>query len=209
MDIEGGQVGPRAAAVVLVLDFHGYAGLGWQRRVLARASLDAGLLIGGQHELVFAQELPLPASLVEVEDAARLDGKLRVSRKDPAAVPPGSDRILVQPAPDGAVADGGDQPRPPHLLRHLGYAPARQRQLIVAGSSQASALTCTTSSGGKSPGSTRASLFFQSRQSLLEKAFAPQADDFASRMQARSNFVVAQAVGGEEDHLGSDDLKIR
>jgi len=28
-------------------------------------------------------------------------------------------------------------------------------------------------------------------------------------MQARRDLVVAQAVGGEEDHLGSDDLIIR
>src|SRR5271169_558428 len=79
----------------------------------------------------------------------------------------------------------------------------------VAGSSHASALTCTTTSGGKSPGSARASLILQSGQALFEKAFAPQAHDFAARMQARSNLVVAQAIGGEEDHLGSHDLIIR
>jgi hypothetical protein len=70
-------------------------------------------------------------------------------------------------------------------------------------------LTCTTTSGGKSPGSARASLILQACQALFEKALAPQAHDFAPRMQARSDLVVAQAVGGEEDHLGSYDLIIR
>src|SRR5450631_2523468 len=79
----------------------------------------------------------------------------------------------------------------------------------VAGSSHASALTCTTTSGGKSPWSARASLIFQARQAVFEKALAPQAHDFASRMQARSNLVVAPTFGGEEDHLGPDDLIIR
>jgi hypothetical protein len=70
-------------------------------------------------------------------------------------------------------------------------------------------LTCTTTSGGESPGSTRASLILQSSEALFEKALAPQAHDFAPRMQARRDLVVAQAIGGEEDHLGPDDLIIR
>jgi hypothetical protein len=79
----------------------------------------------------------------------------------------------------------------------------------VAGSSHASALTCTTTSGGKSPRSARASLILQSRQAFFEKALAPQAHDLAARMQARGNLVVAQAIGGEEDHLGPEHLIIR
>src|SRR5271169_5607599 len=61
----------------------------------------------------------------------------------------------------------------------------------VAGSSHASALTCTTTSGGKSPGSARAHLIFQARKALFKKALAPQTHDFAASMQARSDLVVA------------------
>src|SRR5487761_2337790 len=85
MDIESGQVGPRAATHVFVLDTHGLAGLGRQRRGDTRPCLDAGFLVGGQHELVVAQQLPLPTPLVEIKDAAGLDGKLGIARKDPAA----------------------------------------------------------------------------------------------------------------------------
>jgi len=59
VDVEGRQVGPRAATDVFVLDAHGHARLRWQRRVYTRPRLDAGLLIGGQHELVIAQQLLL------------------------------------------------------------------------------------------------------------------------------------------------------
>ncbi len=41
----------------------GHAGLRWQR-------LDAGLLVGGQHELVIVQQLALPPPLVKIKDAA-------------------------------------------------------------------------------------------------------------------------------------------
>jgi len=43
----------------------------------------------------------------------------------------------------------------------------------LAGSSQAKALIWTTSSGGKSPGTTRTSLLFQPREAIGEEAFAP------------------------------------
>ena len=43
----------------------------------------------------------------------------------------------------------------------------------VAGSSHASALTCTTTVGGKSPGPAWARLIFQSRQTFLEETLAP------------------------------------
>ena len=148
----------------------------------------------------------LPTPLVEIKNAAGLDGKLGIARKDPAAMLPRADRVRIEPAPDGAIADGRGQPRLPRLLRHVGHAETRERQAQCAGSSHARALT--TTSGGKSPGSTRASLILQAREALLEKALAPQAHDFAPRMEARRDLVVAQVFGGEEDHLGSVLLSV-
>src|SRR5438046_2309683 len=72
----------------------------------------------------------------------------------------------------------------------------------VAGSSQASALTCTTTSGGKSPGPAWARLIFQPGQAFLVKALAPQAHNFAPRVQGRRNLVVAPTLGCQQDHLG-------
>jgi hypothetical protein len=45
---------PGAAAHVLVLDAHRLAGLGGQARMDTQASLDAGLLVGRDHEFVLA-----------------------------------------------------------------------------------------------------------------------------------------------------------
>lgn len=65
-----------------------------------------------------------------------------------------------------------------------------------------------TSSGGKSSGPSRTRAFFQSGEPFLEKAFPPQADNLAARTQVRGNFIVAEALGREQDHLGAHNLEI-
>jgi hypothetical protein len=88
----------------------------------AQACLDTGLLVGGDHELVVTQALPLPAAGVQVQDASGLGLKLGITREDPAAVLPGPDGVLVQPAPHGAVADARHQPALLDLSPHVGHA---------------------------------------------------------------------------------------
>ena len=116
--------------------------------------------------------------------------------------------VLMQPAPDGAAANGGDEAEPTGVAGQIRAAPTRQRQL-VAGGSQASALISTTSSGGKSPRSTRTGALLESGESLLEEPLAPHTDHFASRVETDGNLVVAEALSGEQDHLGAENLKIR
>jgi len=48
------------------------------------------------------------------------------------------------------------------------------------GSSQASALTATTTSGGKDRGSSSSGALFEARKALFEEAFAPLRDDLPS-----------------------------
>jgi hypothetical protein len=79
----------------------------------------------------------------------------------------------------------------------------------VAGSSQANALISTTSSGGKSPRSTRAGSLFQARQSLFVEAFAPKADHLAARIQAHGDLVVAHSLRGHQNHLGALNFEVR
>jgi len=97
MHVQRSQVGPGATASVLVLRAHRLAGSGRQARLDTQPGLDAGLLVGGDDELVLAQRLPLPAPLVQVQDAPGLGLEVWVARKDPAAVPPGTDGVLLQP----------------------------------------------------------------------------------------------------------------
>src|SRR5437868_13665221 len=86
-----GKIGPGSAACVLVFDAHRFAASGRQTRMNAHASLNAGLLVRGHDEFVFAQRLSLPASRVQVQDAPGLDLEMRVTREDPAAMLPRAD----------------------------------------------------------------------------------------------------------------------
>src|SRR5215468_142554 len=79
----------------------------------------------------------------------------------------------------------------------------------LTGSSQAKALICTTSSGGKSPGTTRTSMLFQPRETIREESFAPKRYHFTAGVEAGGDLVVGPASGGVQDHLGPLDLKIR
>ena len=79
----------------------------------------------------------------------------------------------------------------------------------LAGNSQASALTCTTTSGGESPGASGPGALLKSRQAFVEEPFPPMADDLPPRVAPRGNLVVLQSLCGQEDHLGPLNLEIR
>jgi len=182
MDIEGGQVGPRAATDVFVLDAHGHARLGRQRRVYAsRAWM---LVFSSVDRTNSSPAAAVPASAAHTdEDAPRLDRELR-SRERSSSDAATADRIGIEPTPDRAVANGGDQPELPCRLGHVATLKRDRGAPSVAGNSHASALTCTTTAGGKArPAWAR--LIFQPSQTFLEEALAPQAHIFAPSMQGR------------------------
>src|SRR5439155_24076897 len=77
------------------------------------------------------------------------------------------------------------------------------------GSSHARALTCTTTSGGKSPGAPGTWPLFQAGEALLEKPLAPQAHHLAPGMQGAGDLIVGAVLGGQQDHLGADNHEIR
>src|SRR6516165_7092363 len=79
----------------------------------------------------------------------------------------------------------------------------------VAGSSQAQALTCTTKSGGKSPGTTRTRAFFQTGEAFQKEPFPPLRYYVTARAQSRGDFAVFQSFGSHQDDFGALDLKIR
>lgn len=71
--------------------------------------LNAGLFVGGDNELVVLEGFVAPDPLMEIKNTAGLAGEIRVPWKDPTAVIPGSNRILMKPPPDCAAGDLGDQ----------------------------------------------------------------------------------------------------
>jgi len=80
---------------------------------------------------------------------------------------------------------------------------------VWAGSSQASALTCTTTSGGKNGRSPGSWFVLQTGQPLLKEAFAPFAHDLARNRKAGSNLVIGTTLSGQKDYPGTEYRIIR
>ena len=80
--------------------------------------------------------------------------KPRATNRTPPT--PGGKNVLVQLAPHRRVANARNNAALLRFAHDIGATVARQRQPARAGSSQARALICTTSSGGKDPRVARA-----------------------------------------------------
>lgn len=148
MDVQSGQIGPSATARVFVLDTGCAAPPHGQRGVTADPGLDARLLIGAEHKVPGLQRLAFPAPGVQIQDPSRLGSKIRIVRKDPAAVLPRTNGVLMQPAPDRLAADGRHDAAAADLARDKRDNGTPKR----AGSSPPSARTWTMTSGEKIPG---------------------------------------------------------
>lgn len=133
VDIQGRQVGPRATALVFMLHLHRRAGLRGKSSVSTAARLNAGFLVGRNNKLIVFERLVFPGALVEIQNASRFAGELRISRKDPSTVLPRPDGIRVQPSPHRNVADGSHQSRLAHLPAEIGHTPAGQRNAVRGG----------------------------------------------------------------------------
>jgi hypothetical protein len=79
----------------------------------------------------------------------------------------------------------------------------------LLGSSHASALTATTTLGGKERRPPSARTLLETREPFIEEALAPLGDDLTWGIQARSDLVVTESLCSEENNLGSDDISIR
>ena len=95
--------------------------------MLAPAGLDAGLLVGAQHVVARPQGGAAPAPLIEIQDAAGFEGEGRIAREDPAAMAPGPQCILAEPAPQGRPANLRYQSRCDHFAPNLGKRESRER----------------------------------------------------------------------------------
>ena len=77
------------------------------------------------------------------------------------------------------------------------------------GSSHASAFTATTTLGGKAGRTPAACQLFEACETVLEISLTPFADDLSRRVQASSDLVITQPLGGIKNYLGADDISIR
>src|SRR3990172_279590 len=75
---------------------------------------------------------------------------------------------------------------------------------VARGNAQASALTRTTTAGGKNGRAPGPGFILQTGQPFLEEAFAPFADYLARDRKTGGNLVMGLALSGQEDHFGAD-----
>ena len=107
-----------------MFDAHGLSDRRHRGRVFSVPCLNAGFLIGTADEILIGQGFALPTATMEIENGARFGGELRVAWKHPALVSPWLDGIVVEPTPDGGVADVGDDPTVNDLASEIGAAEA-------------------------------------------------------------------------------------
>ena len=109
VDIETGDVGPGPAPEVFVLHLHRATRTACARGMFAPPRLDAGFLVCRDHEFIVLQRFVFPGAGIQVENAAGFIRKVGIAGEDPAAVIPGANCVLMQPAPKCATADGSHQ----------------------------------------------------------------------------------------------------
>ena len=150
MHVPGRQVRPGPSPGILVFDVHGAARPGRPRGMPSSPGLDTRLLVGTDDILSRPQRLPRPAPLVEVQDAARLRGKIWIAGEEPTPVPPRAERILAEPPPQCRAADLRDQPVGDHLPPQLGERPAGQRDPTAGRQLTGEGFDLDDDAGGKS-----------------------------------------------------------
>jgi hypothetical protein len=167
-------------------------------------------IIRREDELVGAEFTALPDALVQIQNSSGLRFEMRVTRKNPAAVLPRTDGVLVQPSPDGGVTEGCRQAASADMCAEFRHAPARKGHTAAIGKFAGDSFNLHDQFwGGGNPGSAGAMAVFQTCQAFFEESFPPAADDLTSSAQAIGNLIVRQTLLSEEDHLGASDSKIR
>ena len=109
VDIETGDVSPGPASKVFVFHLHRATRASCASGMFAPPGLDAGFLVCRDHEFIGLQRFVFPGAGIQVENAAGFIRKVGIAGEDPAAVIPGANRVLMQPPPKCAPADGSHQ----------------------------------------------------------------------------------------------------
>lgn len=121
----------------------------------AASSLNAGLFIGGDDELVLPERLAIPGAGIQAENVAGLDGEARVARKDPSAVIPRANGVLMEPAPNRAAGDGGGQAGLADVPGDVRRIPMRERNAAGGGELTGESLDLHRQFWGEKPGGGR------------------------------------------------------
>src|SRR6516225_2658401 len=130
-NIPTGQILQGAAALVLVFYPHAALRSRRQRGMTTDAGLNTGLLIRTDDKVPASQRFPLPGARIKIQNAPRLLGKGRITRKNPVPVTPWLDGVRLKNPPNGARADGSSQ-SVAGSRRQVGRRQAAQGQIGLA-----------------------------------------------------------------------------
>jgi len=100
--------------------------------MLAPASLNACLLVRREHTVRIRQGRTLPEAFIEIKDTPSLLAEQGIPGKEPAAMVPGPDGILAEPAPDRGLSNGSDQSALNGLSLQISHAEPRQRNAVLS-----------------------------------------------------------------------------
>jgi len=98
VDVVGAHVGERPDPLVLELDPREPPWAGRDTGMAAGERLELRLFVCADDVVVGAEPDTVDAAGVEVQDAGRLRGELRVAGEDPRPIAPRLERVGVQPA---------------------------------------------------------------------------------------------------------------
>src|SRR5712692_10414141 len=127
VDIPRRQVRPGTAPTILVLDVQRPARRDRRRGMAALTGLNAGLLVGRDHIVARPQRAALPLPGIEIQHRTGALGKARVARKQPTPMAPRPNRVGIQPAPEGRLADGRHEAAGQDFAAQLRHRPAALR----------------------------------------------------------------------------------
>jgi len=150
MNVPRSQVGPGASAKILMFNPGGAVRSGWQRRLFSTSSLNTGLLVRRDHEVINAQWGALPNALIKVEDGTGIGSKVGITREDPASMLPGTESVGAEPTPQGGAANFRDETLRNDVLTDLLDREARQRKSETVRELAGKRLNLDDEAGGKS-----------------------------------------------------------
>ena len=152
MNVESCDVGPGSAAAILIFDAHRALRRRGQSGMLAASGLDAGLLVGRDDKFIVFEGFTVPGALIQIQDPAGLDGEGRVAGEDPAAVVPGADGVLMEPPPNRAARDSGNQTGIADLTGDVRSVPVGERDAMSSWRLASRRLNLNDQFWGEKPG---------------------------------------------------------
>src|SRR5215469_5654815 len=207
MYVPRSQIGPCAFTEILMFDSNGATRRGSQRRLLAATGLNTAFFVRGDDEFTRLERASLrsyrsrirPALVAKSGSRGKIQLRCRQGRSASAL----SQRHNVAPLISATK---------PWVItsRRISERESRDSGSCKRwGSSQASALTWTTTLGGKLGGSPAPRLSLEAGKPREGKSLAPFADNLARSVQASRDNVVGEAFGGQQHDLGTNNVAIR